>query len=121
MKAVRVFLAERVGGVRLAKEVSSTKEEEEVGVEAENDDKDNGTWDKLEDAGKVEAGGDGAVAATEAEAAKAKGDGVDDERDKPEDGPEPADAPLDGEGEGGQRKDEDDVGDNGDREVPKVL
>lgn len=114
-------VADRVGGVCLAEEVGAPQKEEEMGVEAENDDKDDTSWHKAEDGGKVEASGEGTVASLEAKPTESKRNGVNDKGDKPKDGPKPTDSLLDGKGEGRQRVDQDHVGDEGDGQVPEVL
>lgn len=114
-------MAERVGRVCLAEEVCPPQEEEEVGVEAKDDDEDDSAWHKLEDGGKVEASGEGTVSTSEAKSTETKGDGVDGKGDKPEDGPEPSDSLLYSKSEGGERVDQDHVGDDGDGQVPHVL
>lgn len=114
-------VADRVGGICLAEEVGPPQKEEEMGVEAENDDKDDTSWHKAEDGGKGEASGEGTVATSEAKSTESKRNGVDDKGDKPEDGPKPPHSLLHSKGEGRQRVDQDNVGDEGDGQVPEVL
>lgn len=72
-------MADGTGIVGFAEEVGPSQKEEEMGVEAQNDDKDNGSWDKLEDAGKVKRRGEGAVSAPKPKSTQTKGNGVDGE------------------------------------------
>lgn len=92
-----------------------------MGVEAEDNDEDESSRYKLEDAREQEAGGQGTVATTETKAAYAKGNGVDGEGDEPESGPEPAYTSLYGEGKVGQGMYKNHVRDNGDGKVPEML
>ncbi len=87
-------VADRIGMVGLAEQVGASQEEEEMGVEADDDDEHDSSWDELEDGGKVEGCGESTVSSPKAKASEAPGNGVNDQGNEPKDGPEPSDPLL---------------------------